>query len=169
MKNQIGSPSCSQFANCSASFSVDHALAEPCSATLQDLSGARAIRRSDSTSEARPDPARPATGSSISCSDRCGGNRRSYSAQPDWIQAGMRCPTAATASFMATTVETSGLSGGRLSRHRRRPEFFQVVESPGLRQHQVDDHVGEIDQYPLCLTVSFDPQRHVTTGLAALY
>ena len=38
------------------------------------------------------------------------------------------------------------------------PEFFQVVERPGLRQHQVHDDVVQVDQHPLGLAVALHAQ-----------
>ena len=39
------------------------------------------------------------------------------------------------------------------------PELFEIIESPGPGQHQVNDDIIEIHQYPLTCPVAFNAER----------
>lgn len=39
------------------------------------------------------------------------------------------------------------------------PELFEIIECPGPWQHQVNDDIIEIHQYPLTRTVAFNAKR----------
>ncbi len=39
------------------------------------------------------------------------------------------------------------------------PELLEIIESPGLGQHQVNDDIIEIHQYPSALALAFNAKR----------
>ena len=38
------------------------------------------------------------------------------------------------------------------------PEFLEVIKRPGLRHHDVDDYIIQIDQYPFACVVTLNSQ-----------
>lgn len=47
------------------------------------------------------------------------------------------------------------------------PELFEVIKGPGLGQHEMDDHVVKVNQYPLARVIAFYPQRLATMFFCA--
>src|SRR6056297_194895 len=57
---------------------------------------------------------------------------------------------------------------GGLTRRWCGPEFFEVVEGPCLRCHQMHHYVGQIDQHPFGFPIALDAQGRDACGFRPL-
>src|SRR5690606_10628253 len=108
-------------------------------------------------------------------------SRRLYSAVPASTQAGMRVPSAsrrtrksgvlffaavlfaAVLGVAALCVAALGIATIRML-VRIAPEAFQVIELAGGRQHDVYDHIAQVDQDPFGVLLAFHAHWRVAVG-----
>src|SRR5580658_11139950 len=107
---------------------------------------------------------RVATG--ISCSSRLKGVRSRfwYSRNPLFTQSGRRVPAAINRHFILRTCLFTpvrrGFSGARGALGCRYvPQLFEPVEFPHARQHDVHDHLVQIDENPIAVLLTLDTMR----------
>src|SRR5271155_1867607 len=93
---------------------------------------------------------RVATG--ISCNSKTKGVRKRfwYSRNPLFTQSGRRVPAAINRHFMQ-----SGARGGALG-DRHVPQLLESIKLAHARQHDMHDHVMQVDQHPIAVLLSFD-------------
>src|SRR6202050_2338897 len=92
----------------------------------------------------------------ISTSSRTSGARRRrwYSRNPALTQSGNRVPAAINRHFIRPSPNSG--AGGALG-CRQIPQFFEPVEFAHARQHDVHDHLVQIDEYPIAVLLTFAP------------
>src|SRR5271155_2835290 len=73
-----------------------------------------------------------------------------YSRNPLFTQSGRRVPAAINRHFMK-----SGARGGALG-DRHVPQLLEPVKLAHARQHDMHDHVMQVDQHPIAVLLSFD-------------
>src|SRR3984885_5940490 len=94
----------------------------------------------------------------ISCNSNASGprNRFWYSRNPLLIHSGRRVPAAINRHFMRAPPS---LGAGGALRHRHVPQFLETVELAHARQHDVHDHLAQIDEHPVAVLLTFDAVR----------
>src|SRR5258708_12606995 len=100
---------------------------------------------------------RVATG--ISCSSNVRGerNRFWYSRNPLLTQSGRRVPAAINRHFIREARRLSGARGAL--RRRYIPQLLESIELAHARQHDVHDHLAQIDEHPVAVLLSLDAVR----------
>src|SRR5258708_19591463 len=100
---------------------------------------------------------RVATG--ISCSSNVRGerNRFWYSRNPLLTQSGRRVPAAINRHFIREARRLSGARGAL--RRRYIPQLLESIELAHARQHDMHDHLAQIDEHPVAVLLSLDAVR----------
>jgi len=162
---------CSSRIQCSrrcASSMVDHCLPRPSRAITRWPRGTApssevpSLWRSISGSEFFE---RFESGNSFNSRARPRGNRRAYSCHAVCTQPGIRWPTAATVSCTREIWNSGRAARAAALLAGRFPQFLEIVKSPRLREHQMNDDIVEIHQDPFGLSFPLYTERLTSGGL----
>src|SRR5271169_3994509 len=80
-----------------------------------------------------------------------------YSRNPLLTHSGKRVPAAINRHFIGVLQILSGARGAL--RYRRVPQLFEPVELAHARQHDVHDHLVQIDEHPIAVLFAFHTVR----------